>query len=528
MTAGRKLAALRREYEAEGSDLLSRAQKLVAETGGPLVLAGLTLEARHTVLNRVASLAMRDTRDESAWAAWALLLMPPYTDDITTTLNVLSGVPSLASWGDRFAAPFLSRLLVRFIENAMDMPPIVAERAVDLLGVLPKMALCAMDAERLANVTNKAAAIVASVSDDGVRIELERCIQLARTGHQALPDPLPDPGPRTMALLRARLVVEAEGPDARRLANVAIEFVDAYLAGASVQARTPVLQRVRVASATRKRPLDDDRVWSAARAWGEFYRQVVQNVSNLEVRMRPAGAQLGSFVVDQFVGEEEPIESILRANASLKRVVADDTHQAPEAWRRLLDVLSSNDLTIEVRHYWGTTAVDPILLNRQTIRQRRAIIGPAPAGRVESVSVPQADKLETVFLVVDLVSRGEPVSPETLDVVPRQVSYYKRAAKILGLLAEDDTLAAAGRHFARLDANHRFKSTVVLFENCDIGEAWIAWSKGSTLLDVDPSQARQFLEARTDGLNGQTLDRRAQTLQAWWSSLRPFHYSSQG
>lgn len=521
MTVGRRLAALKRALEAQSEDVMSCARRLLEEPTGPLVLAGVVLQRREVTLLRVASLAMRDANHEDAWTGWALLLMPPYHQDLTTNLNVLSGVCSREVWRDPASAPILSSLLVGFVDHALSMPPIIAERTIDTLGAVPPVALDAFDASRLQDIARRASSVIDAVEEVEIREDLQGSIDTALGAHSP-PRPILA---RSVQVLRARLPIEPGSTEASQLAADASEFLDAYLATVPFGPTPRVLQRVRVISTSRRRPLDDTRIWPAASAWGRFFRDGMLRNSNLDVQMRPAGARPGSFVVDQLVEEQQPPTSILKASDNLFGVLDDTEKVAPAAWRALLDVLSSNDLAVEVRHYWGTTKVAPLKLSRQSIRARRSAIGRAPSSHVESSDVPQADRLEKVFRVVDVVSDGNALSPESLEVVGRQVNYYKRAAKILGLLEEDDTLAAAGRHFTRLNTEDRMRSAAVLFESCAVGEAWISWFGGTTLLDVDPTSAEAFLRERTLGLSGDTPHRRARTLESWWASLTPFHYS---
>jgi hypothetical protein len=105
------------------------------------------------------------------------------------------------------------------------------------------------------------------------------------------------------------------------------------------------------------------------------------------------------------------------------------------------------------------------------------------------------------------------------------VGYYRRAAKILGLIDEDSDVTPAGRLIARLSPDDRLRTTVVHFESSLCGDAWIRWSQGNTLKDVDPETAFEFLRARVPSLSEDTAKRRAQTLSAWHHDLIEHHYA---
>lgn len=154
----------------------------------------------------------------------------------------------------------------------------------------------------------------------------------------------------------------------------------------------------------------------------------------------------------------------------------------------------------------------------------KALSAPAEAAAratLDSRDIPQADDLERVFLVAETVTVGVDAPA---DIPPRQNSYYRRAAKILGLLTETEEPTPAGRLLTRLTPEERLRAASLWFESSTCGDAWIRWSGGATLLDVAPHTAADFLRASAPGLSRDTADRRAQTLASWHRALSPHHY----
>ena len=145
----------------------------------------------------------------------------------------------------------------------------------------------------------------------------------------------------------------------------------------------------------------------------------------------------------------------------------------------------------------------------------------AARASISSLAVPQADDIERVLRAVEHVVAGTGGPP---DITSRQASYYRRAAKLLGLLTEDEEPTPAGRLIARLPVEQRLVVACVLFEASACGDAWIRWSGGRTLLDVSPAAAADFLRASVPGLSKDTADRRAQTLASWHRALAGHHY----
>ena len=147
--------------------------------------------------------------------------------------------------------------------------------------------------------------------------------------------------------------------------------------------------------------------------------------------------------------------------------------------------------------------------------------------RISSRSVPQANNLDQVFEIVEVVSAfGEADISRLTDIdTPRQVLYYRHAARILGLFDDDDYVTERGRSLIGLDAIGRKRLAVVYFEDSLVGRAWRRWANGRYLTDVDASSAVAFLVDCVHGLSKNTASRRASTLERWHNELVPYHYS---
>ncbi len=135
---------------------------------------------------------------------------------------------------------------------------------------------------------------------------------------------------------------------------------------------------------------------------------------------------------------------------------------------------------------------------------------------VDSRDIPQADDVERVFRTVERIAKGK---GDLTDISPRQISYYRRAAKLLGLLTESEEPTGAGLRIVRLDREERLRAALVHFECSSCGDAWLRWSNARSLREVDPSTAVDFLRTSVPGLSKDTCERRAQTLVAWHRAL---------
>jgi len=261
-------------------------------------------------------------------------------------------------------------------------------------------------------------------------------------------------------------------------------------------------------------------------AIGEWIKEFVETTFGEEAEFLPSSATPGSFILTLAAEGVPPtaIEELDRALAS--RAADAEDRRLSELLALLLD--SGIKLVVSTVPLGGekpSAAHGKLVIDA---KRRRTLLDVADAAALKSIDsndIPQADHLDRVFRIVELMAQRIAIDAETLDITPRQVNYYKRATKILGFLTEAGELTASGRLIARLDEAERLKATVVHFESSACGDAWIRWSGGRTLLDVEPCTAFNFLQDSVPNLNEETAARRAGTLQAWYRTLQPHHYA---
>ncbi|MGH7298202.1 MAG: DUF7226 domain-containing protein, partial [Polyangiaceae bacterium] len=198
-------------------------------------------------------------------------------------------------------------------------------------------------------------------------------------------------------------------------------------------------------------------------------------------------------------------------------------------YRLLLETLKNHRATLEVIMVdaQGEEPLQrqPITLTFKTAKSVLPPVREIASKTLDSSQIPQADDVTRLFRLLDLLKDGVEVTAEALEVVPRQVNYYKQAGRILHLLSEDNELTGGGAQVARLGHDERRMSLAVLFEESDCGAAWISWSGAATLAEVNPESAVAFIRAAVPTLSPVTAKRRAQTLTAWQKELAPFHYT---
>lgn len=145
---------------------------------------------------------------------------------------------------------------------------------------------------------------------------------------------------------------------------------------------------------------------------------------------------------------------------------------------------------------------------------------------ISSSLVPQANDLSKVFKVVELKSKGEFITPNSIDLTTdRQVAYYLHAARSLGLLSKNNSINSVGYQFVELDEKQKMNIAAIRFESSDCGWAWLKWSNKSTLAELDPDSATDFLIEQCPSLSKDTAERRAKTLKKWQKDLAEFRFS---
>lgn len=152
--------------------------------------------------------------------------------------------------------------------------------------------------------------------------------------------------------------------------------------------------------------------------------------------------------------------------------------------------------------------------------------------KLDSRAVPQVDNLSGMIQVVEILAAGRELSAEELEVSPahkgRAVGYVKQAARVLHLIDDSGALTSEGAALAGLPSEgKRVKLFTQLFESSLVGRAWMAWAKVTSVLDLDPETANEFLRAKK--LKPSMITRRGRTLRRWVTDLQagklqPLHH----
>jgi hypothetical protein len=222
------------------------------------------------------------------------------------------------------------------------------------------------------------------------------------------------------------------------------------------------------------------------------------------------------------------LEKLLGATESTELVDAlREAEVSACEYRSLVEPLAESGASLTVGAFDATT--DSFLETRHYdaagVASKAGLVRALTSATLLSSDVPQADELQRVFSLVEILAKTGSVTPEALGVTQRQVSYYKHAAKVLGLLAEFDRLTPSGELLPKLSGEQRLAVTCVKFESSRCGAEWIRWAGKATLLEVPPESAESFLAEAVVDLSEATVKRRAATLMRWHGDMVPHHYA---
>ncbi len=315
------------------------------------------------------------------------------------------------------------------------------------------------------------------------------------------------------------------------IAPLAVRASDGGEVEATTWTRHRALQRIRISRTQGHLPPPLSTVTTILDSWVRLFEAAVRHQGSA-AELLPICAVPGSFVVDMAISDPAAANAAFRnlielfrrklPGGALEKLIAEGKIP-PASYRDLLDAVSSGEVEVRVSMTEKDDEAE-IVLGPARSRALRLPASKTARVRLESAQIPQADEVTRVFRVLELASKGREITAEQLEVVPRQVAYYKHAGRVLGYLDEANEPTPAGTQLVRLTPDQRLISAAMHYEGTDCGGSWVTWSKVNSLAQVDPDSAEDFLVNVSD-LSESTAFRRAKTLRSWLQAVIPFHYS---
>lgn len=258
-------------------------------------------------------------------------------------------------------------------------------------------------------------------------------------------------------------------------------------------------------------------------AFGGLYKAVLSSLSFKDKALTPIDARPGSFIlrlkaphikeclprvieVFQALDSDDPYSKLIE--------MCVDTGTVEEFLEEVID----GDVIIKFGLEDNYEA--ELNISQDKAIKALALIKDSSSSYVSSLYVPQANDLTKVFKVVCLKANGEFITPEKLGLTTdRQVIYYMHAARMLGLLSNNNSINSAGFQFSALNESEKMLTASVYFESSRCGWAWLKWSGKTKLEQLDPHTAADFLIDMCPSLSESTAVRRAKTLAKWQQDM---------
>ncbi len=238
------------------------------------------------------------------------------------------------------------------------------------------------------------------------------------------------------------------------------------------------------------------------------------------------GARVGSLTVELQTQAGPQLPSLLNrlctliASPTPEHINATLSPQECRLIQQLLAALHADTLTLSVKLPFDSDALALALSHANAKALRAALIG-LSQHRIGPTDVPQADDLNKLFSMLELMQANESNLGYHLELSPRHINYYKQAARILDLLDPRDILTSRGHYLVSLPhLVERYEIAMMLFESSPVGFAWLQHAGVHTAIDLEPESAMAFLNAQSTELSAATIGRRAQTLRYWVQSFR--------
>jgi hypothetical protein len=231
-------------------------------------------------------------------------------------------------------------------------------------------------------------------------------------------------------------------------------------------------------------------------------------------------ASVGSLIIELQTEAEPKLPNFLNSlrilmdSPTSEQISANLSHQECKRLELFLESLHKDKLTLSIKII--LEAEQPsLVMSHSLIHPLRLALIDFNQRRIESIEVPQADNLDKLFRMLELMRDGESNLGYHLSLSPRQIAYYKHAGRILDLLNESGSISSRGQYFINLSSVERYKFAMLLFESSPVGFAWLHYCNVTSALNLDRDSAGAFLTSQCSDLSTATIGRRAQTLRYW-------------
>lgn len=274
-------------------------------------------------------------------------------------------------------------------------------------------------------------------------------------------------------------------------------------------------------------------VTSVLNAFREIIEHLMKTSTREQPTISPLSALPGSFNLKlvssnnkKAVNALSQFEKIITSQDKDILNLLKELKLDPYILKTLYEVILNNNIDIVITPKTFEYVKGEIKIKNSQIKNKISKLENSTFSIIESIKIPQANDINKVIEVVELKKKGKKITYDLVEGLnsPRQVKYYLDAAFSLGLLTRESYLTSAGRFLlSKKTDKGRYQVLADKFESSDFGWAWMKWSNVSSMTELDPNTALDFIQTSVPGLGSSTAKRRATTLTKWVKILTPYH-----
>jgi hypothetical protein len=259
--------------------------------------------------------------------------------------------------------------------------------------------------------------------------------------------------------------------------------------------------------------------WNVIQPWFDTVQDLLREGGKLgpKVQFEPLDAMNGSLMITLRLDARKDVEA--KIVSKLKEAAANPAEDEDDAFGDIYDIVQGRSLHVRVAHVQPDGSSASVLIAPGADEPGSL----HRSKKLRTTEIPQANSPEKIFAVVDCVARDVALTPSEIDVTSeRQVQYYRAAARSLSLLSvPTERLTRTGWLLNVASGDDKFRRLRAAFEASPCGQAWLEWAQVTKLGDIPPDSGEAFLMARSE-LTGDTVSRRASTINRWLKKLRDF------
>ncbi|WP_337026298.1 DUF6575 domain-containing protein [Pantoea eucrina] len=280
------------------------------------------------------------------------------------------------------------------------------------------------------------------------------------------------------------------------------------------------VHEIRIFRERSEKNIDWEPIQKIINSWNSLYNKISKSICGEGDSLVPYTSSIGSYK-SKFIAEknDEFIGSMISFIDAIKSPDADVNSLVELGvdlgdFEELLSNLRTYNYKLEIK---ANTGASLFIIDAKKLATEQEKIQEHNQRYFSSDLVPQADDINRIVKLIDCAARNELFNEESEGITPRQINYYKHAARLLGLIKSNGFVLQPLGWKVFYASNHAEKMSLIAdaFENTVCGWAWMKFCNVEKITDIDESTAADFLIEKANGLSKDTAKRRSKTLQAW-------------